>query len=129
MRESTLRNIALLSTVTGLILLFLISNQIQPVVDINTISIDDVGRGMRVCGTISSRKISNNHIFLDLKDSSGSARFVMFNSTALRLNETGISPYKLEEGAEVCVPGVVDEYPKGSGIIELVYRRGMIEIL
>lgn len=129
MEETTLRNIALLCAVVGLVLLFYISNQIQATVDINTITIDDVGKSFKICGTINSRRVSNNHIFLNIEDQTGSIKFVIFNTTALKLNETGISPYELKEGTEICAPGVAEEYPKGSGELELIYRRGDIKIV
>ncbi len=128
MEETTLRNTALLCSIIGLILLFYISNQIQATININTITIDDVGKGFRVCGTISSKRVSNNHIFLDIEDQTGSIKLVIFNTTALKLNETGVSPYELRAGIEICAPGIAEEYPKGTGELELVYRRGDIVI-
>lgn len=128
MEETTLRNTALLCSIAGLVLLFWVSNQIQATADISTITIDDVGKGFSVCGTINSRKISNNHVFLNIEDRTGSIKFVIFNTTALELNETGVSPYALGEGTEICAPGVAEEYPKGSGKLELVYRGGDIAV-
>jgi DNA/RNA endonuclease YhcR with UshA esterase domain len=128
MEENTIRNTALICSIIGLALLFWISNEIQATSDINTITIDDIGKGFKVCGTINSRRVSNNHIFLEIEDKTGTIRFVMFNTTALKLNETGVSPYELTEGTEICAPGVAEEYPKGTGELELVYRRGDIII-
>ena len=129
MEEHLLKILSIICSVAGLGLIFFISTQINAVVDIDTITIDDVGIGTNICGAITSKRMSNNHLFLDITDDTGSIRFVMFNTTALKLNETGISPYSLEKGTRICAPGVVDEYPKGSGKLEMVYRHGMIEIV
>lgn len=128
MEETALRNLALICTATGLILLFIASSQMQAVTDAGAITIDDTGKAFRVCGNITSMAVRNSHIFLDIEDSTGSIRFVMFNTTALKLNETGSSPYELRAGIRICAPGIADEYPKGSGSIELVYRGGDIVI-
>ncbi|UCD06995.1 MAG: OB-fold nucleic acid binding domain-containing protein [Candidatus Aenigmatarchaeota archaeon] len=128
MEETTLRNMALLCSVIGLILLFWFSGQIRLTADIDKITIDNIGLGVRVCGNIISERVSNNHIFLDIEDQTGKIKFVIFNTTAFKLNETGISPYELKEGIGVCVPGVVEEHPKGSGELELIYRKGDIII-
>ena len=46
------------------------------------------------------------------------------NPIEVKLNKTGASPYELGVGAKVCAPGVLEEYPKGSGELELVYKTG-----
>ncbi len=129
MEETTLRNTAFFCSITGLILLFFVSNTMQTTLDISSITIDDVGKSVTICGTISSRRVYNNHIFMNIEDrGEGVIRFVIFNTTALKLNQTGTNPYKLKEGLEICAPGVVKEYPKGSGELELVYKKGDIII-
>jgi len=128
MNESTLRKLAIACSFAGILLLFFASNQIQTATDINTITIDDTGKLFKVCGHVISTKTSNNHIFLDIEDSTGSIKFVIFNESALKLNKTGISPFTLTRGVEICAPGVVDEYPSGTGRLELVYRKGDIEV-
>lgn len=127
MEEKLIRNIALVCSVAGLILLFYASGQIESgPVDMGTIGIDDVGMGVRVCGTIVEKRVSNNHVFMTLGDGTGSIRLVVFNSTALKLKGSGIDVYGFSEGESICSTGVVDEYPRGSGLLELIYRRGSI---
>ena len=128
MEEATLKKLAILCCIIGLFLLFYTSNQIQECVDISTITIDDIGRQLRVCGTITSRRVSSNHIFLDVKDKTGTIKFVIFNTTAQKLNKPGANPYGIRIGHEMNASGVVEEYPKGTGRLELIYRRGNIEI-
>lgn len=127
MQEKIIRNIALFCSVAGLILLFYISGQIEATpVRIGEISIDDVGIGVKVCGEIIEKRVSNNHVFMKLEDETGSIRLVVFNSTALKLRDSGVDVYGFSIGERICSTGVVDEYPKGSGGLELVYRRGSI---
>lgn len=128
MEESTLRKLAALCAVAGLAVLYYASIQIRACADIDSITIDDVGKGFRACGTITGMTVSNNHIFFDVQDETGSIRFVIFNTSAIKLNETGISPYSLKEGTGISATGVADEYPKGTGRLELVYRGGNIEV-
>lgn len=128
MKEKNLRNLALICSVAGLILLFFISTQItSPEIEIEKITLDDVGNNVKVCGTITSKRVSNNHIFMTLEDPTASIRFVIFNSTALGLKNKGNNVYELNEKDSICTFGVVEEYPKGSGQLELIYRKGTIE--
>ena len=128
MEEKTLRKLAILCSIIGLVLLYFASSWARATVDIDKITIDDIGKGFKVCGAITSKKVSNNHIFLDIEDSTGRIRYVIFNSTAQKLDESGISPYALKHGTDICAPGIADEYPKGSGRLELIYRSGNIEV-
>lgn len=128
MKESLLKKLAIICAVIGLGLLYVISIQIQECTEINTISIDDTGKRFLACGTISGMSVRNNHIFFDIGDGSGSIRFVVFNTSAIMLNESGISPYSLKNGDKIRATGIADEYPKGSGMLELVYRGGNIEV-
>jgi len=128
MNENTLKKLSIICSLAGLVLLFFATTQTQATTDINTITIDDMGKLFKVCGRIISTKTSNNHVFLDIEDNTGSIKFVIFNESALELNKTGISPFTLARGIEICAPGVVDEYPSGTGSLELVYRKGNIEV-
>ena len=127
MREKVIRNIALLCSVAGLLILFYASEHIEMgPTKIGEISIDDVGISMRICGRIENKRVSNNHIFMDLGDITGKISFVIFNTTALKLNASNINVYNFSVGDKICSTGVVEEYPKGSGELEIIYRRGNI---
>ena len=124
MDEKNILVIAFVCAIAGLALMY-----VAPFIDvtnIGSISMDDVGRGIKVCGTIDSKRVSNNHIFLDLHDITGKIKLVIFNNTALSLNKSGNDIFSLSKGEEICSLGVVDEYPKGSNELELVYRSGNI---
>jgi aspartyl/asparaginyl-tRNA synthetase len=128
MEESTLKKLAVLCSIIGLVLLYYASIRIQECSDIYKITALDIGKSYRICGNITSVKVSNNHVFFDIKDKTDKIKFVIFNSSALKLNDSGTSPYDLKGGTQISASGIVDEYPKGTGELELVYRGGNIEV-
>ena len=128
MQEKTLRLLALVCSLAGIVSLFFISSGIElTAMSISKITIDDIGNTVKICGEITSRRVSKNHIFLDVRDDTGTIRLVIFNSTALGMKGTENDPYELRDGDTICTAGSVDEYPKGSGALEVIYRRGIIE--
>ena len=128
MKEPSLLRVSVICSILGLMIIFYVSLQLRPIVDIYSITVSDVGMAAKVSGTITLVRVSNGHIFLDISDATGSIRYVIFNSSAVKMEQSGISPYSLREGMHIVAHGVVDEYPKGSGKPELVYKRGDIEI-
>jgi len=128
MRENAIRNIALICVATGLILLYYVSSLMGSPVKIDTIGMDDIGMGVRVCGIVESNKTSNYNVFLVVKDDTGSIKLVIFAESALELNESGINLYSLCAEDEICSTGVVEEYPKGSGELEIKYDGGNITL-
>lgn len=128
MDERSLKILSLICSAAGLALLFYISTRLesQPVA-IGGITAENVGKKVLVCGEITSKRVANNHLFLELQDETGSISFVTFNNTALRLREQGNNVYNLSQNDRICAAGTVDEYPKGSGELEIVYRQGRFE--
>jgi len=126
MEESHIKKIAVLCSIIGLVILYFTSSITRETV-ISDLSIEDIGMGVRICGSIQSRHVSNNHIFFTLTDETGSIDVVIFNTTALEMNESGSNLYTFSIGDDVCIPGIIDEYPKNSGEIEMIYRQGVIE--
>lgn len=117
MEERILKKLAIICSVAGLILLFFISSQISPPgLEIGEITIDDVGTTISACGLVESLRTSKGHIFFELKDDSGSIKSVMFNKTAEKIGD------KIKPNEQVCVTGAVDEYPKGSGELEIIVK-------
>ncbi len=128
MEEKNLRNLALLCSVMGLVLLFFLSAQTEAAsIDIDKITIEDVGNAVKICGEITSKRVSNNHIFFDIKDGTGNIKTVIFNTTALGLKNKGIDVYDFKQRESICFTGIVSEYPEGSGRLELIYRTGEIK--
>jgi DNA/RNA endonuclease YhcR with UshA esterase domain len=128
MRETRLRNLALLCSILGLIVLFYASQNIQAEhININAIIVDDIGNTVKICGEITYKRVSNNHVFFDIKDSTGTIDVVIFNTTAMGLKNKGTDVYDFKQGESICLVGAVSEYPKGSGQLELIYRTGEIK--
>ncbi len=126
MEEKVIRNIALICSVVGLVLLYYAWVQMEAPISISRITIDNVGTAVTVCGNIEWKNVSNNHVFMRLEDITGKIGLIIFNTTALRLNESGIDIYGFSQGEEICSTGVVKEYPEDSGKLGLTYRRGSI---
>ena len=123
-----LRNLALLCSILGLIVLFYASQNIQAEhITIKSITVEDIGNPAKICGEITSRRVSNNHVFFDIKDNTGSIDVVIFNTTAMGLKNKGTDVYAFKQGESICLVGTVSEYPKGSGQLELIYRTGEIK--
>lgn len=110
MKEKDLRNISILCSLFGLVILFFVSKNLESVrTDIGDITIDDVGKRLRVCGNITSLHFSKGHVFLDLQDSTDSIDITVFNST-----KTDI---QFERNQQICVLGTVTEYKSNLEII------------
>lgn len=110
--EKTLRKLALGCSFFGLILLFFVSQivELEPS-KIGEITIDDLGKTVKICGVIENKFVSQgNHTFFDLKDESGKIKIVLFKQTAQNLEKFEIDIFQLKNGDETCVLGEVDEW-------------------
>lgn len=106
MKEKLLRNIAIACSILGLAFLFFISKhiEIRPT-SISQLNYDEIGNNVKVCGEIASKRVSkNNHIFLKLKDSTGSIDTVIFNNTVEKIG------FGFERNDTICVIGTMEEY-------------------
>ncbi|MFH1978192.1 MAG: OB-fold nucleic acid binding domain-containing protein [Candidatus Aenigmatarchaeota archaeon] len=128
MDNRSLKMLSIISSVLGLVILFLVVNQPSTQMSIESITIEDVGRQVKICGEVESKTVSNNHIFFTVGDSTGSMKIVIFNTTAIHLNESKNSPYEINIGNSMCAPGIISEYPENSGELEIIYRLGIIEV-
>lgn len=112
MDEKALRNIAIFCSISGLVILFFVSERLElEKTRISDIGIDDLGKNVRICGIIDSKFVSKNgHIFLRISDETSGIGVVIFNDTGKNLKEYNIDPYKLENHGKICVIGYIDEY-------------------
>lgn len=114
MREKTLRNIAVICSIVGLIMLFLISRNLElesKPTNIGEITVDDIGENVRICGEITSKFVSKKgNIFLRLMDETGGIPVVIFENTAEKLKRYKIDAYEINKGDEICITGDVDEW-------------------
>ncbi len=107
MEEKKLLYIALTSAIIGILSLFFISSHLSSnQIPISQITPEYEGSNVRICGKITSKTVTSaGHVFLTIKDNSGSIKVVAFNDTAEKL---GI--YYLEKYDNICVSGKVKEY-------------------
>ena len=113
MEEKFIRNISIICSVVGLAFLFFLSKTIElKQTNINQISPEDEGKNVKICGNVSSKSISKtNHVFLRLRDDSGSIGIVIFNNTAKKVD------LNFDRNDNICVVGSVDEYENKLEII------------
>ncbi len=123
MEEKFIRNISIVCSVVGLVLLFFISRNVDlSQTGIGKITTDDVGKNVKVCGEIASKSVSKTqHVFLKLTDDTGSIDIVVFNSSA-----GNFDAYNIEKDDKVCITGQVNEYQDMLEIIpkEKIERDG-----
>lgn len=121
MREKTLRNITVICSIVGLIMLFLISKNLElelKPTNIGDITIDDLEKVVKICGTVTDKFVSKNkHIFLRIRDDTGDIKVVIFKNDAENLKRFKIDVYNLGNGDEICVHGLVKEYEKEIEIV------------
>lgn len=122
MDERTLRNIAVYCSIVGLIILFVVSENLElQKTRIGEIGIDDIGKNVRICGIIDSKFVSKNqHIFLRISDVTSDINVVLFSDTVKNLERYGTNANNLERNSEICVVGYIDEY---EGEIEIIGKK------
>jgi len=114
------RNIALICSVVGLALIYFASGmiEIEPV-RIGEIGIDDIGTGVMVCGImVKNSSVTDSRVSLDIWDRTGKIKVVIF--------DRDVPDISAED--EICATGRVDEYPKGSGRLEIISKAGSISL-
>jgi len=118
MNEKTLRNIAIILSVVGLILLFYTSENLKEKVrTINSITEKDIGTFVKVCGEVNKKNnLKGGHILLELIDDNSTINVIIFNKTAEILN---IKPYiqTIKKNDNICVSGKVNKYNEKLEII------------
>jgi len=121
MKERSLLQISLLTSVAGLIILFFVSRTIgMDRTDIGKIAPENVGKNVKICGEITSKSISKaQHVFLEVRDDSGTIDVTVFNTSSAKNSAS-----KLEKNQSVCITGNVDEYRNK---LQIVLGNGKIE--
>lgn len=119
MEEKLLFKISIGCALIGLAILFWVSINLELATNkIGEITIEDLGKNVKVCGKIASKfESETNHIFLRLQDYTGNIDVVIFNSTAEKMKRLGIDPYQLKKYGSICVIGNVEEYKERLEII------------
>jgi len=112
LNEKTLRNLALFCSFLGLILLFFVSQSLElKSIPINEITIEDIGKTVKICGTVENKVVSSgNHTFFSLRDESGQIKIVFFNQISEKLKKFKINVSHSQNGDKICLIGEVDEW-------------------
>ncbi|MBU4267163.1 MAG: OB-fold nucleic acid binding domain-containing protein [Candidatus Altiarchaeales archaeon] len=121
MRERSLRKVAIVCFLAGMVMLFLVSRNLElesKPMDIGDITIDDLNRAVRVCGRVTEKFVSDgDHVFLGIRDETGGIKAAIFNDTAENLARYRIDVYDVLEGDELCVRGEVSEWEREIEIV------------
>ncbi len=114
MKEKFLLYTSLACSIAGLILLYYISQVVElPQTNVREITVDDIGKNVRVCGEITSKSVSKTqHVFLKMKDDTGSIDAIAFNNSAEKFGA-----YDVEKNDKACITGQIDEYQNKLEII------------
>lgn len=88
MEENGLLYVSIVISLIGLFLMFFISNNMNiDSVKVNSVSFEDVGRNVKICGEVKNIFISKNgHTFFKIKDETGELKSIIFNSTGISVN-------------------------------------------
>lgn len=121
MREKSLRKIAIVCFLAGMVMLFLVSRNLElesKPTDIGSITIDDLDRAVKVCGQVTEKYLSGDgHLFLRIRDNSGSIKAVLFSDEVENLRRYGIDLYDVLEGDRLCLRGEVSEWEREIEIV------------
>ncbi len=104
--ESALLKICLIMSVTGLVMIYCLVQNVNPKnVHIGELNTGMTGETIKICGSITSKYISKQAVFLEIADESGDIKVVFFEDFAKTSNA-----YETEENKEVCITGILDTY-------------------
>ncbi len=124
MKEKTLKYLSIFCSLAGLAMLYLAAGYIEvKATPIESLSSADIGKGVKVCGSIAEKHTKNGHIFMKLANDSRGISAVIFNQTAISIRQSGTDPYAFPVGSSMCFLGNVAEYPNGSGTLEIIIRK------
>lgn len=108
MQDKTLLKISIFTSIVGIVALYFIMQPAE--IRIGDINRNYIGKSVKVLGEISSRYESKDgHIFLNLADSSGKIKVIIFKNSKVEKS--------LEIGQMIEVSGKVEEY---KGELEII---------
>lgn len=108
MQDKTLLKISIFTSIIGIVALYFIMQPSE--IKIGDVNRDYIGKTVKVLGEVSSRYESKDgHVFLNIVDSSGKIKVVIFKNSKVENN--------LEIGQNIEVSGKVEEY---KGQLEII---------
>ena len=122
MSKNILVLICLLTSVIGLVLIYIAAINLEPKqIELKDINPELVGRSVLTTGEIVYRKTHEaGHLFLTISDGDTEVAVPLFAGYLNTLKEVGITEDDFYEGAEISVSGLVDEY---QGQLQIIPRR------
>lgn len=111
-KKNTLTLVCLLSSLTGLLLIYIATINIEPrQLPLNEITFELVGHSVETTGYISYKsEHPNGHIFLTIKDGGAAIQVPLFSGYVNTLKKNGIDGGDFNKGDTIAVRGLVDEY-------------------
>jgi len=118
-RKNTILIISLISSILGLILIYISSINAKPsYMAIKDINLNLVGRTISTSGYITDVQFSpKGHIFLKIKDENHEVSVVIFSDLAKALSDFGIHARNFTKGKIINVTGTLDIYNNNFQII------------
>ena len=101
MKDSVLFKIALITSLSGIILLLFISEKVEiPLMEISSITQENIDRDVKIRGTISSFRETPGLLILNISDNTGSITVIAFKEDAIII----------EKDTEAIIEGKVSKY-------------------
>jgi len=122
MAKNVLVWICLLTSVIGLVLIYIAAINLEPKqIELKDITPELVGRSVSTKGEIVYRRTHDaGHLFLTISDDDTEIAVPLFAGYLNTLKEVGLTEDDFYEGAEILVSGLVDEY---QGQLQIIPRR------
>lgn len=129
MKKDFLILICFLTSVVGLILIYIAAINLEPKqIELKDVTSELVGRSVLTSGKIVYKKThAAGHLFLTISDEDTKIQIPLFAGFMNTLKEVGLTEHDFEIGLKISVSGLVDEY---QGQLQIIPRRdGDIKIL
>ena len=122
MAKNILVIISLLTSVIGLVFIYIAAINLEPKqIELKDINPELVGRSVSTTGEIVYRKTHDaGHLFLTISDGDTKIAVPLFAGFLNTLKEVDLTEDDFEEGTEISVSGLVDEY---QGQLQIIPRR------
>jgi len=122
MAKNILVLISLLTSVIGLVLIYIAAINLQPTrIELKDINSELVGRSVSTTGEIVYRREHDaGHLFLTISDDDTKIAVPLFAGYLSDLKEVGLTEDAFQEGIKISVSGLVDEY---QGQLQIIPRR------
>jgi DNA/RNA endonuclease YhcR with UshA esterase domain len=119
MQKNFLTLICLLTSVVGLILIYIAAINIEPVeIKISQITTDLIGRSVSTQGIIKEKTLHpDGHMFLVISDGNSDIQVPIFSSLMKDLKNENLTEEDFEVGKKISVTGLVDEYKNNLQIL------------